>query len=365
MCGVPTVARRAHRQGQIYLLAGLERTAADRGSRGRCRDLDIESDSFNRVPVAPPALSIVIPVFDEEAILPTLKKRLDTVLEGVDVESEIIFVNDGSRDHSLEILSRFAEDDPRVVVARLSRNFGHQPSITAGLSLAQGDALVIMDGDLEDPPELIPEMIAKWRDGYAVVTAQRRSRRGNWLRRFMIRGFHRVFQFLSDYPVPLDSGVFSLLDRVVYRQFLVLNETNRFIPGLRSWLGYRTTSVWYDRQDRYAGQPKQTVRRLLKYSFDAIFSFSYKPLRLSLALGIFIFLLTSSYAFLLVVLRILEINVTTGFTTPTVAILFLGGLILVSNGILGEYLGRIYDEVKRRPLFIIEEIIRGREAEKR
>jgi glycosyltransferase involved in cell wall biosynthesis len=302
-------------------------------------------------------LAIVIPVFNEEALLAELKRRLDRVLADIGEDYGVIFVNDGSTDASLEILKTFAAADQRVTVVNLSRNFGHQQSLTAGLSLADGDAVVIMDGDLEDPPEVIVQLLAKWKEGFKVVTAQRRSRNVGPLKGLLFRGFHRLFQFLSDFPMPLDSGVFCLLDRSACRHLVAFGETNRFIPGLRSWVGFRSATVWYDRGARYAGQPKQTLRRLVKYALDAIFSFSYKPLRVSLVLGLFLFLLSTSYAFVLVVLRILNINVVSGFTTTSVAILFFGGVILVSNGILGEYLGRIYDEVKRRPLYIIDEVI--------
>ena len=303
-------------------------------------------------------LSVVIPIYNEEDVLPELKRRLDLVIPALAEDYEIIFVNDGSSDGSLDILGRFGEDR-HVVVVKLSRNFGHQQAITAGVSVASGDALVIMDGDLEDPPEVIPEMLSRWKEGFKVVTAQRRSRQDTFFRKILFDTFHRLFRFLSETPVPLDSGVFCLLDRVAYRQISALGESNRFIPGLRSWVGYRSTSVTYDRQARHAGEPRQSFWNLLKYALDAIFSFSYKPLRVSLVAGFCIFFLTSAYAFVLVVLRILNINVVSGFTTTSVSILFLGGAILVSNGILGEYLGRIYDEVKRRPLYIVEEIVRN------
>jgi dolichol-phosphate mannosyltransferase len=305
-------------------------------------------------------LAIVIPVFNEEALLGELKSRLDRVLAEIGEDYEVVFVNDGSTDTSLEILKTFAAADCHVIVVNLSRNFGHQQSITAGLFIADGDAVVIMDGDLEDPPEVILELLVKWKEGFKVVTAQRRSRKVGALKGLLFRGFHRLFQFLSDFPIPLDSGVFCLLDQNACRHLVALGETNRFIPGLRSWVGFRSTIVWYDRGGRYAGEPKQTLGRLVKYAFDAIFSFSYKPLRVSLVLGLFLFFLSTSYAFVLVVLRILNINVVSGFTTTSVGILFFGGLILLSNGILGEYLGRIYDEVKRRPLYIIDEVIRHR-----
>jgi len=304
-------------------------------------------------------LSIVIPIFNEEGLLKELKRRLDAVLEKLNCDYEVIFVNDGSVDSSLETLKGLVRDDRHVVVVSFSRNFGHQQATTAGIAEARGDALVIMDGDLEDPPELIPEMLERWQQGYQVVVAQRRSRQETLLKRILFNAFHRLYYFLSDIPIPLNSGVFSLLDRVAYRRLQAFSESNRFIPGLRSWIGFRSTTVSYDRQARYSGDPKQTFGRLVKYALDAIFSFSYKPLRLSLLAGLFLFFVSSTYALILVVLRILHINVVSGFTTVSVAILFFGGAILVSNGIIGEYLGRIYDEVKRRPFYIVEEVLRG------
>jgi len=217
-----------------------------------------------------------------------------------------------------------------------------------------------MDGDLEDPPELIPELLRQWRQGVQVVVAQRRSRQETLVKRMLFNAFHRIYYFLSDIPIPLNSGVFSLLDRAAYRQLQALTESNRFIPGLRSWIGFRSATVTYDRQARHSGVPKQTFGRLLRYALDAIFSFSYKPLRLSLVAGFFLFFVSSTYAFVLVVLRILNLNVVSGFTTISVAILFFGGAILVSNGIIGEYLGRIYDEVKRRPFYVVAEVLRGK-----
>ena len=303
-------------------------------------------------------LSIVIPVFNEEALLRELHLRLRRAL--VDLPLEIIFVNDGSTDSSLEILRELSREDASVTVLSLSRNFGHQQSITAGLAAASGDALVIMDGDLEDPPEVIPDMLVQWESGAKVVEAHRRSRRLGLIRRVATSAFHRLFHALADVPMPLGVGVFCLLDRTAYRALRSMEERNRFIPGLRAWVGFRTGSVWYDRPERAVGGSKQSLSRLIRYGFDAIFSFSYRPLRLSLVAGFILFFLSSSYAAVLVVLRLLDINVVSGFTTTSVAILFFGGAILVSNGILGEYLGRIYDEVKRRPQYVIEEVIHGR-----
>ena len=302
-----------------------------------------------------PELSVTIPVFNEEDVLPGLFDRLHATLSALEVTSEIILVDDGSTDRSPELLRQFWAREPRCVLVRLSRNFGHQASITAGLQAARGRCVVVMDADLQDPPELIPELVARWREGYEIVMAQRRLRHEPLPRRVLFDAFYKVLGLLSDYPIPMHTGVFGLMDRKVVAHLLEMTERNRFLPGMRSWLGFRQTVVSYDRSDRAAGQPKQSVARLFRYGFDAVFGFSYKPLRASWVFGLVVSVACFAYAFTLLVLRILGVNVVRGFTTPTVAILFIGGVQLVAIGILGEYLGRIYDEVKRRPLFVVRE----------
>lgn len=304
-------------------------------------------------------LSVVIPVFNEEEVLPMLEQRLSSALAELDTSSyEIVCVNDGSLDGSVKILRDWSSRDSHVVLLNLSRNFGHQAAITAGLHAARGQCVVIMDADLQDPPELIAEMLRRWREGYQVVVAERRSRAERGLRRLLFDMFYWTLHAISDYPLQLQSGVFGLMDRRVVKSLVAMPERSRFIPGMRSWLGFKQCSVLYDRADRSVGDPKQTFGRLLHYGLDAIFSFSYKPLRLIFAIGSFISALCFAYALILVIMRILQINVVRGFTTPTVSILFLGGLQLVAMGILGEYLARIYDEIKGRPLFVVNDMIR-------
>ncbi len=303
-------------------------------------------------------LSVVIPIYDEEKCIDLLYERLTATLGELQADYEIILVNDGSRDASLEMLTALHHQDPRVVVVNLSRNFGHQPAISAGLAQAQGDCVVIMDGDLQDPPEVIPDLVAKWREGNMVVLARRRSRREGFLRQRLYSLFYMLLGTVSDYPIPLDAGVFGLIDRRVADQLRNLSEHNRFLPGLRAWVGFSQAMVPYDREERVAGRPKQSLIRLTRYALDAVFSFSYKPLRLSLAAGLAISGVCFLYAVVLVVKRLLGVDVVKGFTTPTVAILFLGGVQLISIGILGEYIGRVYDEVKARPLYIVSEVLR-------
>lgn len=302
-------------------------------------------------------VSLVIPVFNEDdAVLDELAKRLDAVLTPLPCRSQIVLVDDGSEEPTRRRLGALAAADARITLVRLARNFGHQPAVAAGLDHARGEAVVLLDGDLEDPPELIPELLARWQEGYEVVLARRRSRHLNPLRRLLFAGFYRLFELLADFPVPLQAGIYCLLGRRAWRQIAGLREANRFLPGLRAWVGFPTTTVAYDRGPRGGGAPKQTLLRLFRYASDAIFSFSYKPLRLSLVFGSVVFVLSSLYAFVLLVMRLLDVNVVSGFSTVAIAVLFFGGAILMSNGILGEYLGRIYDEVKRRPLYVVEEV---------
>lgn len=304
-------------------------------------------------------LSVVIPVFNEEKTLPILLQRVRGALAAFKTSegpSELVFVNDGSSDGSANFLRQIQREDSSVVVVNLSRNFGQMAAISAGLAVARGKAIVVMDADLQDPPEMISEMFREWRQGHQVVVAQRCSRQERGLRRFLINSFHAVFKFISDYPIPENTGVFSLIDRTVAEELTRLPEQHRFFPGLLTWIGFRKTTIFYDRDKRAAGVPKQSFSRLLNYGLDAVFSFSYKPLRLSFLLGCSISATFFFYAIALILLRILRINVVSGFTTPTVAIMILGGIQLIGIGILGECMGRIYDEVKRRPLYIISDV---------
>ncbi len=279
---------------------------------------------------------------------------------------EVIYVNDGSEDESLSLLTRLHEASPTtVVVADLSRNWGHQQAISAGLSLAQGQAVIVMDGDFQDPPSLIPEMVAAWKHGAEVVIARRTSRGEHGLRRLLFPMFYRLLGYMSDYPIPLSVGIFGLMDRKVCKVLTNLRETNRFLPGLRSWVGFRTVFVNFDRPDRALGKPKQTLLNLFKYAFDAILSFSYKPLRLGLAFGLIMAAFASLAGFTLAVMRIYRLgifrdNVVMGYTSLMCALLLMASIQLICTGILGEYIGRVYDEVKRRPLFVIRSVIERR-----
>jgi dolichol-phosphate mannosyltransferase len=315
-----------------------------------------------------PAISVVVPIYNEEEVLEVLHPALSSVLERLEDRWEIVYVDDGSTDGSLDQLLRLQEQDSRVVVVELSRNWGHQPALTAGLSTARGDAVILMDGDFQDPPEVLPEFVQAWRGGAQVVIAQRRSRREHGFRTWAYPLFYRVLGFLSDFPVPLNAGIFGLLDRRVVDAINALSENNRYLPGLRAWVGYRTAFVYYDRADRAAGTPKQTFWRLTKYALDAIFSFSYKPLRLSLITGFVTAFFALLYSTFLVVSRLMGWQITGpfiwGYTSTMVSVLFLGGVQLIGIGLLGEYIGRIYDEVKRRPLFLVQQVHRAQAHER-
>jgi len=300
-------------------------------------------------------LDIVIPIYNEEENLAELNRRLKQVCDQQEgVSWRVIYVNDGSTDRSLEIMLEQNRKDPRFTIVDLSRNFGHQSAIAAGLAHCAGDAAIFMDGDLQDPPELIPELLARWREGKQVVRAQRRSRKEKGIRRIGFEVFHRLFAWISDYPIPSHAGIFGLLDRLAVEELKRLPEKNRFFPGLRSWVGFTQDVVCYDREERAAGEPKQSLKRLVSYALDAVFSFSYKPLRIMTCMGMVISIVGFLLASFFVVKRLLGIEVAqTGFTTLVTLILFLGGIQLIAIGLLGEYIARIYDESKKRPLYIV------------
>jgi dolichol-phosphate mannosyltransferase len=285
-----------------------------------------------------------------------LLRRLAAVLDAVPgLAWRAVFVDDGSTDRTAEILLARRERDPRIGLLRLSRNFGHQPAISAGLAHTDADAVVILDADLQDPPEVIPDLVRAWRDGADVVVARRRSRKERGLRRLGLGLFHRFFGLLSDFPVTANAGVFGLLDRAAAEELRRLTERNRFLPGLRSWVGFRQAEVLYDREERAEGPPKQTLRRLARYAMDGVFSFSYKPLRLLMGAGIVVSLIGFGTACYFIGKRLLGYEQAfTGFTTLVSLVLFLGGLQLIALGLLGSYLGRIFDEVKARPLYIVK-----------
>ena len=303
------------------------------------------------------AVTIVIPIFNEEAVLPELCSRLTAVFDANrGVSWRALFVNDGSRDRSAAVVREQIDRDRRFGLIELSRNFGFQSALSAGLAhAADSDAVITMDADLQDPPELIPELVAAWQRGADVVRAVRRSRAERGLRRIAMDLFHLGYGSIIDYPIEPNTGTFGLLGRPAVAAFNQLPERHRFFPGLRAWLGFTTADVMYDRQERAAGTPQQTFRRLARYALDGVFSFSHLPLRLVTYTGVFVASIGFAIAVFFAVRRILDVEIApTGFTTLAMLSLFIGGVQLIGIGILGEYLGRIYDEVKRRPNYIVK-----------
>jgi polyisoprenyl-phosphate glycosyltransferase len=304
-----------------------------------------------------PVIAVVTPVFNEEAVLPELFTRLAAVF---DAQREFgwraVLVDDGSRDRSAELIRAQAQRDPRFELVELSRNFGFQSALSAGLVQAAGaDAVVTMDADLQDPPEVIPALVTAWRGGAEIVRATRESRSERGLRRAGFDLFHACYGQLTDYPIQPNSGTFGLLGRAAVEAFNQLPERHRFFPGLRAWIGFPTVDVPYARQERAAGKPQQTFRRLIRYALDGLFSFSHLPLRLLTYTGLFVAFMGFAAAVFYAVRRIVGIETApTGYTTLVSLLILFGGIQLIGIGVLGEYLGRVYDEVKRRPNYIVK-----------
>lgn len=299
-------------------------------------------------------VSVVVPIYNEEELILRFHEAIANALAGIDDDWEVIYVNDGSNDSSLELLKGLHAIDPHVVVVELSRNWGHMGAISAGLKTAHGRAVILMDGDFQDPPEVLPQLIESWRNGAEVVVAVRRSRReSRKILAALFPLFYRVLGTLSDYPIPLNAGIFSLMDRRAVDSVNALGERNRYLPGLRAWVGFKNDVVYYDRQDRLGGDGKLSFVSRIKYAMDAITSFSYKPLRLSFAL----FAMTSCVAIVLGLSMLLPGSVVETAALGIIAsVFFVGGLLLLCLGVLGEYIGRVYDEVRSRPISIISRV---------
>lgn len=303
-----------------------------------------------------PRISIVAPAYNEEEVLPEFYRRVRDVMDALGEPWELILVNDGSQDNTLAVMRELHAKDPRVKVISFSRNFGHQLAITAGLDYAQGDAVVIIDADLQDPPEVIPELVEKWREGYDVVYAVRKERHGeSWFKEWTAKLFYRLIYRITDVDIPKDTGDFRLMDRKVVNVLRTMRERSRFMRGLSVWVGFKQTGVYYVREPRFAGETKYPLRKMLKFALDAITSFSYVPLQLATYFGFAIALLSLVAMIVAVYLRLSTGRALLGQATTLVAVLFLGGIQLIFLGIIGEYLGRIYDEVKARPLYIVAE----------
>lgn len=306
-------------------------------------------------------ISIVVPCFNEEEVFAETYRRLTETLSQIDktkYDYELIFVNDGSKDKTLEMIREKTNSDSRVKGINFARNFGHQIAITAGLDNCKGDAAVVIDADLQDPPSVILEMIAKWEEGYDVIFGKRRDRAGESAFKLLTaKYFYRFINRLSDVDIPLDTGDFRLMDRAALDQFLSMRETYRFVRGMVAWIGFKQTFVEYDRESRFAGSTKYPLKKMLRLASDAILSFSNTPLKIATFVGF----ITSCIAFVGILyalyMRLFTNNFVEGWTLLMISVLLIGGIILLVLGIIGEYVGRIYGEIKRRPLYIIKDKI--------
>ncbi len=301
-----------------------------------------------------PTFSLVVPVWNEEKIIPELYRRVVQVMDSTGEPWEMICVNDGSRDRSLAMLTQLHEQDPRVKVIDFSRNFGHQIAITAGADFAEGEAVVVIDSDLQDPPEVIPRFIEKWREGYEVVYGQRTHREGEtWFKLTTAKLFYRLLKRITDVEIPVDTGDFRLMDRRVVLAMRQLREQHRFMRGLSSWVGFKQIGVEYERAERFAGETKYPLGKMVRLANTAITNFSYLPLQLATYMGFGLAVISLVSMLVAIILRLSGSSFFLGQATTLVSVLFLGGIQLIVLGIIGEYLGRIYDEVKGRPLYIV------------
>ena len=304
-------------------------------------------------------VSVVIPCYNEEDVLPQTLPRLLNFADGLaHYQTELVFVDDGSRDRTLNILTEAAHADPRIRIVSFARNFGHQIAVTAGIEAASGDAVALIDADLQDPPELLEQMIAHWEEGYDVVYGVRASREGeSAFKTTTARWFYRLLNRLSEVSIPLDTGDFRLMDRKVVDVLCAMPERHRFVRGLVAWIGHRQLALPYERKQRAAGETKYPLRKMLRFATDGILSFSSKPLQISTNLGIAASCLSLVGIVYAVVMRLTTSNWVEGWTTLLIAVLFLGGVQLISLGIIGEYIGRIYQESKGRPLYVVRKRI--------
>lgn len=308
-------------------------------------------------------LSVVVPVYNEAQCLPVLHKRLGAVLDGLGLESEVILVDDGSTDISRKVIQEINKEDKRWCGVFLARNFGQQAAITAGLDAARGRDIIVMDADLQDRPEDIPKLLEKAREGFDVVYAKRSSRKGNPVKRFFYWLFYRLLADVASVKIPLDTGDFACMNRSAVDTLKSFPERNRFVRGLRAWAGFRQAGVDVKRDKRAAGKRKYTLRKLMRLAMDAIYSFSWVPLRVVSVIGILSVLISLVYLVIIIIMRLSgdippELA---GWTTIIFLIIAFGGLTLLALGIIGEYIGRIYDEVKQRPVYVIAETTEGKE----
>jgi glycosyltransferase involved in cell wall biosynthesis len=299
-------------------------------------------------------LSLVLPIYNEEAVIAELHQRLQGMLRELDLDAEVIFVNDGSKDRSMDQLAAICAGEPRYRVLSFARNFGHQVAITAGVDWARGRAVVVMDADLQDPPSVVVEMVARWREGYDVVYAKRRSREGEtFFKLLTAKLFYRLFASMIPIAVPLDTGDFRLMSRRVVIALRALRETHRFVRGMVAWVGFRQIAVLYDRPARFAGETKYPLRKMVRFAVDGITSFSVLPLRFATYLGMFISVCSVGVAIWALVGKFVLHNTVPGWSAEVVLVSLLAAVQLLMIGIVGEYIGRIYEEVKGRPTYVV------------
>ncbi len=303
-----------------------------------------------------PVFSIIAPIFNEAESMPELYRRVSEVMEATGQPWELVLIDDGSSDNSNVLMRELAEKDERVRPVVFARNFGHQIAVTAGLDYARGDAVVIIDADLQDPPEVIPELIEKWREGYQVVYAVRAEREGeSWFKLWTASLFYRLILKITDVKIPLDTGDFRLLDRKVVDVMKQMRERYRFLRGMSSWVGFKQVGVPYRRAARFAGESKYPLKKMFKLAMNAVTGFSYFPLQLATYVGFIAAGIAILAIPVAIIIHLLDPFQLSGQTTTLIAVLFLGGVQLISLGILGEYLGRVYDEVKGRPLYVVSQ----------
>jgi polyisoprenyl-phosphate glycosyltransferase len=299
--------------------------------------------------------SVIIPIYNEDQIIPELYRRMKTVIDSINGEAEVIFVDDNSSDNSFALIESINKSDNRFKLIRLARNFGHQVAITAGMEFSSGNAVVLMDGDLQDPPELLPSLIKKWEEGFQVVYTIKKSRKENVLKRFAFASFYKMMHTFSSISIPMEAGNFSLMDRRVVDVIRSMPERNRYISGMRAWAGFKQTGVEFDREARFAGKPKMSFRKLVDLALDGLISFSNAPLRLAIYVGLAVALLSFLGGLFVIYEKLFTDKAILGWTSTIVAITFIGSMVLLTLGVIGEYIGRIYDEVKHRPIYVIKD----------
>ena len=302
-------------------------------------------------------ISIVVPMYFEEEVAQECYNRITAVMNSNHYNYELVFVNDGSTDRTLEILEQIAMNDNRTKVISFARNFGHQIAVTAGIDYAKGDAIVIIDADLQDPPEVIPELVNKWLEGFDVVYAKRKKRKGEtWFKLLTAKYFYKFLNYMSDIDIPKDTGDFRLIDRKVAAVFRKMTEKNRFVRGMFSWIGFSQTYIEYERDERFAGETKYPFKKMIKFASDGIIAFSSKPLKLVMTLGSASVLVSIFVLLYSILTRLFGHEVQPGWASIMVAITFFSGIQLLGLGIVGQYIARIYDESKNRPIYIVKDV---------